>query len=73
MARLVAVQNEQTWGLPLLAVATGREQCVHEEQEGGVGTELLLGSPYLPSGEVNAGEIRLSALLDREVPLHCGA
>lgn len=72
MARLLAVQNEQAWGLPVLAVATGREQCVHEEQGGGVETELLLDSLYWPSGEVNAGKILISALLDREVPLHCG-
>lgn len=40
---------------------------------GCVETELFLGSPYWPSGEVNAGEILLSALLDREAPLHCAA
>lgn len=72
MVRLLAVQYEQVWGLPELAVTTGREQCVHEEQGGGVETELLLGSPDWPSGEVNAGEILISALLDWEVPLQCG-
>lgn len=46
--------------------------CVHGEQGGGVETELLLGSPDWPSGEVNAGEILISALLDWEVPLQCG-
>lgn len=73
MTRLFAVQNEQARGLPVLAMATGREQCVHEEQGGCVETELLLSSPYWPSEEVNAGKILISALLDREIPLHCGA
>lgn len=55
------------------AACAGREQRVHEEQGACVETQLLLGSPYWPSGEVNAGEILLSALLDRKIPLHYGA
>lgn len=70
MATLLAVQNEQAQRLPVLA-----ESSVSMRKKaggGGVETELLLSSPYLPSGEVNAGEILLSALLAREAPLHYG-
>lgn len=43
------------------------------EQGGCLETELLVVSPCWPPGEVSRDEILLSALLERDVSLCCGA